>query len=105
MGLDETMQRNQELDLHCFRQTEYRIRFRLRHSDPCLPYRAFPTTPCRLMFPENPRPDPCLSLPRFRIDRNRQRRSHEPGYPDLTQPVIDKDDVLATAPLCSPMHQ
>jgi hypothetical protein len=82
MRPDETVQRDQELDLHRLRQTEYRVRFRLRlrHSDPRLAYRAFPTTPCRSTFPENLR----LLLPRFRIDRNRQRRSHETGYPDLT---------------------
>ena len=52
-------------------------------------------------------PDPRLSSPRFRIYRNRQRRSHANwlSWPHA-QPVIDKDDVLATAfPLYLPMHQ
>ena len=56
-------------------------------------------------------PDPRLSSPRFRIDRNRQRRSHANwlSWPHA-QPVIDKDDVLAAVPpllppLYLPMHQ
>jgi hypothetical protein len=56
MGPNETMQRDQELDLHSFGQTEYRVRFHLRHSVPRFAYRAFPTTPSRSTFPENPRP-------------------------------------------------
>ena len=51
--------------------------------------------------------NPCLSSPRFRTDRGRQRRSHANrlSWPHA-QPVIDKDGVLPAAPpLYLPMHQ
>ena len=54
-------------------------------------------------------PDPRLSSPRFRIDRNRQRRSHANwlSWPHA-QPVIDEDDVLGPhsppCPLYCPLY-
>ena len=51
-------------------------------------------------------PEPRLSLPCFRTDRDRQRHSHAHKLPwPHAQPVIDKDDVLAAAPLYLPLRQ
>jgi hypothetical protein len=73
MGPDETMQRDQELDLHRLRLTEYRIRFRLCHSEHISrTYRAFAMTHAGRRSPRTRAPpDPRLSSSRFRIDRNR----------------------------------
>ena len=67
-----------------------------------------PNDPMQVDVPrERASPNPCLSSPRFRTDRGRQRRSNANwlSWPHA-QPVIDKDDVLAAAPpLYLPMHQ
>ena len=51
-------------------------------------------------------PEPRLSSPCFRTDRDRQCHSHAHKLPwPHAQPVIDKDDVLAAAPLYLPLRQ
>ena len=59
------------------------------------------------MLPCHPTPpEPRLSSPRFRTDRDRQRHSHAHKLPwPHAQPVIDKDDVLTAAPLYLPLRQ
>ena len=105
IGPDETMQRDQELDFHRLRQTEY-------STTPAFAF-AIATTSRLLLSPNDPLqvdisrepapPDPRLSPPRFRTDRELPCKAIAQFY---TQHVIDKDVVLPAAPpLYLPMHQ
>ena len=63
IGPDETMQRDQELDFHRLRQTEYSTTptFAFAIATTRLAYCSLPTTPCKSTFPENPP----LQIPTF----------------------------------------
>ena len=105
LGPDEIVRRDHELDIHRLRQTEYRACL-LHYSHRMSRLSPAPKDPMQVDVPREPTPS--ISLPFFipLSHRSQQAALHANWLPrPHTQFVIDKDGVLAAAPLYVPMHQ